>query len=171
MAHAELFAGGEPFLVHAGDTLVTPSDCYTRLLEAFEEGGAAARLLVEEVEDPRMCGVVVPASELGGVFRVKRILEKPREPPSRLAVVPVYVFEPVIFDALRSVTPGPRGEVELTDAIEVLIDWGYEVRAVMLREGEYRIDVGTPETYWEALRLSYGKPLSSLRDHPPLRDL
>ena len=65
--------------------------------------------LVKEVEDLRMYGVIVPGSEAGDVVEVRRIVEKPREPPSRLAVMPVYMFDSIILKALKVVEPGPKG--------------------------------------------------------------
>ena len=163
VACAEPFVGGEPFIVYAGDTLVFSDDYYERLLEVFERGEVAACFLVKEVEDPRMYGVVVPGGEREGIVAVRRIVEKPLEPPSNLAVMPIYIFDPIILKALRVVKPGSRGEIELTDAIQKVIDWGFKVKAVKLREDEDRIDIGTPETYWEALRKSYEKVKASLQ--------
>ena len=76
-------------------------------------------------------------------------------PPSNLAVLPIYIFDPIILKALKIIKPGPRGELELTDGIQKLIDWGFKVIAIKLDKDEERIDIGTPETYWEALKISY----------------
>jgi len=67
----------------------------------------------------------------------------------------VYVFNPTIFKALRAIRPGKGGELQLTDAIQKLIDEGRRVEAVKLRHDDIRLDIGTPETYWEALQLSH----------------
>jgi len=88
-------------------------------------------------------------------MKVVYIVEKPERPPSNLAIMPIYVFDPEIFDAIREVGPGVGGEVQLTDAIQRLIEERRPVRAIKLREDEVRLDVGTPETYWEALAISY----------------
>jgi len=69
--------------------------------------------------------------------------------------MPIYVFRPVIFDALKKTLPGKGGEIQLTDAIQRLIDWGLNVCAVRLNPDEVRLDIGSPETYWEALSLSH----------------
>ena len=154
VACAEPFVGGEPFAVHAGDTLILSPDYWERLVEAFERWSLGACFLVKEVENPRMYGVVAPGGEEGGIVNVKGVVEKPEKPPSNLAVIPAYIFDPVLLKALKVVKPGLRGEIELTDAIQKIIEWGFEVKAVKLREGEERLDIGTPETYWEALRVS-----------------
>jgi UTP--glucose-1-phosphate uridylyltransferase len=69
--------------------------------------------------------------------------------------MPVYVFHPVIFKALEKTQPGKGGEIQLTDAIQKLIEWGLNVYAIKLDKDQIRLDIGSPETYWEALSLSY----------------
>jgi UTP--glucose-1-phosphate uridylyltransferase len=152
---AEPYIGGEPFVVHAGDTLFLSDDNWERLRQTFEDETLGAAFIVKEVEDPRIYGVVIPGEDTGGVVSVKGVIEKPEKPPSNLAVMPLYVFDPVILKALRVVKPGTRGEIELTDAIQKIIDWGFEVKAVKLRDNDKVLDIGTPETYREALMLSY----------------
>ena len=169
VACAELFVGGEPFAVHAGDALILSPDYWERLVETFERQNLGACFLVKEVENPKIYGVVVPRGEEGGVVSVKGVVEKPEKPPSNLAVMPVYIFDPILLKALKVVKPGPRGEIELTDAIQKIIEWGFEVKAVKLREGEERLDVGTPETYWEALRVSREWALRFNQGVEPLR--
>jgi UTP--glucose-1-phosphate uridylyltransferase len=67
----------------------------------------------------------------------------------------MYVFHPVIFKALEVTKPGKNGEIQLTNAIQKLIDWGLKVYAVKLDHSYTRLDIGSPEIYWEALQLSY----------------
>jgi len=143
----------EAFLVQAGDTLVISRDSshLTRLVEVFDEFGSAATFLVQEVDDPRSFGVIEGEEIRGGVYDVERVVEKPVEPPSNLAITAVYVFTPAIFDALRSTRVGFGGELQLTDAIQRLIDSGLKVNAVKLREEEFWLDVGSAESYWDAL--------------------
>jgi UTP--glucose-1-phosphate uridylyltransferase len=169
VACAEPFVGGEPFAVHAGDTLILSPDYWERLVETFERRNLGACFLVKEVENPKIYGVVVPGEEEGGAVSVKGVVEKPEKPPSNLAVMPVYIFDPILLKALKVVKAGPRGEIELTDAIQKVIEWGFEVKAVKLREGEERLDIGTPETYWEALRISREWALKLTREAEPPR--
>jgi len=147
----------EPFIVCAGDTYVISkgNGFLKRMVEAHTKGSVDATLLLQEVPDPRQYGVAV-VEELGeGVYRVLKVVEKPRTPPSRYAIMPYYIFNPIIMEVLRDLKPGVGGEIQLTDAIQRLIDMDREVRAVFLRNDEIRLDIGTPETYWEALKLSY----------------
>jgi len=77
--------------------------------------------------------------------------------------MPLYVFNPIIFEALKSTRPGKGGEIQLTDGIRRLVEAGHRVQAIKLREDDVRLDIGTPETYWEALKLSHRHALSKER--------
>lgn len=155
---AEPASGGAPILVHAGDNhVISPrNDHIQRMLRAKSTGKADATILLRYVPDPRRYGVAEVTRE-GGELRVKRVIEKPARPTSKLALLPTYLFEPVIFDILRRTRPGVGGEIQLTDAIQGMIDRGLKVNAVQLLPHEYWLDVGTPETYWEALNVSHRK--------------
>jgi len=87
-------------------------------------------------------------------IKVKKVLEKPEEPPSNLSILPVYVFNPLIFRALEKTGYGKGDEKQLTDGIEKLIEWGFEVYAIKLNADDKRLDIGTPKFYAEALYLS-----------------
>ncbi|MCD6563880.1 MAG: hypothetical protein J7K23_08225 [Thermoproteales archaeon] len=154
---AEPFIGNESFIVHAGDTIIFSQDrkYFKQLIDVFEDNSLGAVFLVKEVENPRIYGVVEPSRIEDNMVSVKRIVEKPETPPSNLAVLPIYIFDPIILKALKIIEPGPRGEIELTDGIQKIIDWGFKVMAIKLDKDEERIDIGTPETYWEALKISY----------------
>ncbi len=147
----------ETFLVHAGDTYIASRDSshLELLLEVHERYGSAATLLIAEVEDPRHYGVVGGRMVEEGVLRVERLEEKPEKPWSRLAIMPVYVFEPSIFDSLAETPPGKGGELQLTDGIVRLLRRGGKVMAAKLPDYVPRLDIGSPETIWEALKSSY----------------
>ena len=162
---AESFVGSEPFLVHAGDDLILSdnSSHLRRLLKTFNKNNADIVFLVEEVRDPRQYGVVKAEFVEKGVLHVLDIVEKPREPPSNLAVVAIYVFKPSIFDKLKKTKPDRKGEIQLTDAIKAAIDNGERVFAVKLHKDEKRLDVGNPRRYWDALRESYEWALNKVK--------
>jgi len=149
----------EDFLLHAGDTYIVSRDNQhiKRLMDAHEKFKADATLLVYEVEDPRKYGVITPGSISGEIIEVIEIEEKPEKPKSHFAVAPIYIFNPIIFKALQNIREGKGGEIQLTDAIEKLIEWGLKVVAVKLEEGEESLDIGTPETYWDAISKSYSR--------------
>ena len=147
----------KPFIVHAGDiTLLGRSRQHTylqKLVRVFEERRPDALLLLKRVSDPSHYGVaLVRETDSPHVYRVVRVVEKPREPISNLAITAVYVFTPVIVDALKEIKPGPRGEVELTDAIQVLIEKGMNVEALESVD-EQLVDIGRPEAYISAVKL------------------
>lgn len=147
----------EAFLVHAGDTYIISRNLshLARLMKTHEALKAKATLLVEEVKDPRQYGVMEGVEVKEGVYEVERVVEKPEKPVTKLAIMPLYVFTETIFDALEVTPPGVSGELQLTDGIQKLIDWGFKVIAVKLTPGEVRLDIGNPKTCWDALRLSY----------------
>lgn len=153
---AKVFTGGESFLVHAGDDLILSKDNthISRLIRTFEELNADAALLVEVVKDPRNYGVIEGVQVSDEIYRVKTIMEKPRFPATNIAIIAIYVFKPTIFLELEKIEPDEGGEIQLTDAIQGLINRGHAVYAIELKR-EKRIDVGTSETYWKALDITH----------------
>ena len=149
-------ADGNPVLVHAGDNYVISrrNNHLGRLLRTHHESQADATLLLRTVEDPRNYGVA-EVERSGKQIVVTKVTEKPERPASKLALLPVYAFNQVIFSALESIRPGKGREFQLTDAVQELIDRGLKVRAVQLKVDEFWLDVGTPQTYWQALRISH----------------
>jgi len=117
---AEPFIGQDPFVMYLGDNLLR--DGITNLVEEFRTNEPDALILLTPVDDPEHYGV----AELRG-DRVTRLVEKPKEPPSNLALVGVYMFTPKIFDAGKAIEPSGRGELEITDAIQHLVDSGLRV--------------------------------------------
>jgi len=83
------------------------------------------------------------------------VVEKPEKPKTNWAIMAMFVFHPIIFKALETIGSGKNGEIQLTDAIQKLIDWDLKVYAVKLDKNYAHLDIGSPERYWEALELSY----------------
>ena len=121
----------------------------------YRRYNADVAFTVQEIENPRQYGVIDAKEIEKGVYQVKAAVEKPETPPSNLAIMATYIFDPVIFKALVKTRPGKGGEIQLTDAIQKLVDWRLNVYAVSLSSNDVRLDIGTPETYWNALSLSY----------------
>jgi len=119
------------------------------------DASADVTLTLQELSDPRQYGVVETSQPEDGRLIVRSLVEKPAEPTSKLAIMPLYIFNTAIFKALKVTSPDHSGEIQLTDAIQKLIDSGHRVQAIRLHMDDIRLDIGTPETYWEALRLSY----------------
>jgi len=144
------------FLLQAADTFIqSAGDRYLHRLEtAHRKYRAAATVLFRDVPDPRAYGVLEGIRLEDGVLRITSAVEKPRAPKSNHAIMPVYVFTDRIFDALSSVPPGKNGELQLTDAIQELIVAGETVIGVRLGSDEVALDIGSPETMVDALRLA-----------------
>ncbi|MGE5813523.1 MAG: glucose-1-phosphate thymidylyltransferase [Acidobacteriota bacterium] len=148
LAHAvlisEAFIQGEPFVVYLGDNLLAKG--ITPFVEQFTHDKPAAQILLARVPDPHRFGV----AELRD-GRVIRLVEKPREPVSDYALVGVYMFGPEVFASVKRITPSFRNELEITDAIQDLIDRGLEVRPHIV-DGWWK-DTGKLEDMLEANRL------------------
>ena len=125
LAHAVLVAGeflrDDPFVMYLGDNMF--EDSLDRVVEGFVDSGDAARLLLARVEDPSAFGV----AELDDSGAIVGLVEKPADPPSDLALVGVYLFGASIHEAVRSIQPSARGELEITDAIQWLLDDGADI--------------------------------------------
>jgi glucose-1-phosphate thymidylyltransferase len=117
---AEPFIGEDPFVMYLGDNLLRNG--ITNLVDEFRTNQPDALILLTPVDDPEHYGV----AELEG-DRVTRLVEKPKDPPSDLALVGVYMFTNSIFDAGKAIKPSGRGELEITDAIQHLVDSGLRV--------------------------------------------
>lgn len=187
IACAAGFAAGRPFAVALGDAILgrhAPSTIVADLAAAQAATGAAAAIAVREVpaDAVRRYGVVVPApldaATTGALPRelaarttdVTDLVEKPApaDAPSRLAVAARYVLDPVVFDALQRTPPGRDGEVQLTDALRLLLGEGARIVAVRLPDGVDRYDIGTVESYCATFiefALSDPHVGAALRDH------
>jgi glucose-1-phosphate thymidylyltransferase len=141
---AEEFIGGSPFVMYLGDNLL--ADGLRGLVATFRESEPDALILLTPVEEPEHYGV----AELDGE-RVVRLVEKPKDPPSNLALVGVYLFQPAIFEAARALEPSWRGELEITEAIQSLIEDGREVHSEVV-SGWWK-DTGQLADMLEANRL------------------
>jgi glucose-1-phosphate thymidylyltransferase len=148
LAHAVLesepFLRGTPFVMYLGDNLIQGG--ITELVREFERNRPDSMILLTPVPDPAQFGV----AELSGE-RVVRLEEKPARPRSNLALVGVYMFNDTIFEAARAISPSARGELEITDAIQNLIDTGRRVDSHVVK-GWWK-DTGKLEDMLEANRL------------------
>ena len=122
------FLGKSPFVMYLGDNLIGAR--INRFADDFLASSASAQILLKPVENPSAFGIAT----LGEGGRVVRLVEKPRDPPSNLALVGVYFFRPEIHAAIDAIRPSARGELEITDAIARLLDTGHRVDSRVIEE-------------------------------------
>jgi glucose-1-phosphate thymidylyltransferase len=147
---AEPFLGDSAFVMYLGDNLLQGG--ISDLVAAFREHAPDALILLTPVPDPENFGVAELAGAAPGeVGRVVKLVEKPSEPATDLALVGVYMFTPSIHDAARAIEPSGRGELEITDAIQYLVDGGRRVEPHIVR-GWWK-DTGRLDDMLEANRL------------------
>lgn len=115
------FLQDAPFVMYLGDNLI--SSDIGLFLQAFQERALDALVLLKEVENPSQFGI----AELNGQGGLVRLVEKPQQPPTNLALVGVYFFSPAVHQAIDTLKPSWRGELEITDAIQKLLDTGKKV--------------------------------------------
>lgn len=142
---AEPFIAGEPFVMYLGDNLI--ANGISRFVADFEAGDSNAQILLAHVPNANQFGV----AELGADGSVVRLVEKPLDPASDLALVGVYLFDSSVFEAVNAIQPSARGELEITDAIQWLVDSGYTVRPYVI-DGWWK-DTGKLDDMLEANRI------------------
>jgi len=173
--HVAGLIGSDPFLVQAGDTIIISdsgvTDIIARLLKTHLEKKAQATLTLKEVRDARRFGVAEVNDNEDGTFKVTHVVEKPEHPATNLSIQALYMFDPCILEVLRDIPPGKGGELQLTDGIQRLIDLGYTVQGIKISPHDHVLDIGTPETYWDALQFThqYFVESSTLRRHETLQ--
>lgn len=149
LAHCVLiardFLGDDPFVMYLGDNFLVGG--IDGVVEEFTKERPAAEILLRAVDDPTCFGV----AELDATGAVVRLVEKPDDPPSDLALVGVYVFDATVHDAVRAIEPSARGELEITDALQWLVDHGHRVLAHEVH-GAW-IDTGKKDDLIEANRI------------------
>ena len=140
------FVGDDDFVMYLGDNILKRG--IVDLVESFEAGDYGAGIALQHIDNPQEFGIA-DVDEDGNVLQ---LIEKPDTPPTDLALIGVYVFSNAVFDAIEDLTPSWRGELEITDAIQSLLDRGYRIDSHIVR-GWWK-DTGKPEDILEANRLA-----------------
>lgn len=159
---AKPFVGDDAFLVQAGDVVLSSpnNSSIKKLIELSKNEDIEAGFLIKEVEDPERHGIVTVKPE-NEFYSITKAIEKPSKPETNLGIIPFYFFRSSIFDALEQISPGYGNELQLTDGIQKIIESGKKVVAIKISQDTI-LDVGTPESYKEAIELSYS--LATERD-------
>ena len=158
---ARPFLGDDRFIMILGDNII--EEGLTHLVNTFsrEDCRSNCRIVLKSVPNPQDFGVAELAPKTTDpitgetVLRVKQLIEKPEKPPGNLALVGIYFFDAHIFQSIEAIKPSGRGELEITDAIQWLIEHGYSVEPYRLQG--YWIDTGQMEDILEANRLMLGR--------------
>jgi glucose-1-phosphate thymidylyltransferase len=138
------FIGNDKFVVFLGDNIIKKS--ITDYVSKFKQSDASASILLCEVSNPTQFGI---ADVKDGV--IKKIMEKPKDPPTNLAVTGIYLLTPIIFDIIDRLKPSWRNEYEITDALQMLLEENHKVVYDMVTD--YWKDTGTPQDIIHANRV------------------
>jgi glucose-1-phosphate thymidylyltransferase len=149
IAHAvglcENYVGNEPFIVYLGDNLLKGG--ISNFVKEFTDSDCDAMILLCEVTNPERFGV----AKMDNKGKLVQLIEKPKKPPSNYALTGIYFFKPLIFNIIKELKPSWRGELEITDAIQLLLENHYKV-GYQIVKGWWK-DTGTTEDILEANRL------------------
>lgn len=152
LAHAvkvsQNFIGSDNFVMYLGDNLINFD--LKKFIEKFKQGSFESYILLTPIDNPSNFGIAVIEDS-----KVVKVIEKPKDAPSNLAIIGVYIFTPKIFEAIDNISPSWRGELEITDAIQWLIENSKNVGAYII-DGWWK-DTGKPEDLIEANRTILGE--------------
>jgi UTP--glucose-1-phosphate uridylyltransferase len=154
------FVGNETFLLYAGDAFFLKSNFLSDFIHNHEKSkDAICSVLLERKKYLKGFGIaqVKKKNNENVIFNME---EKPKKPKSNLAVLPVYIFDPIVFDALKNTMHGYNNELQVTDAIQTLIDWNKKVLSFNYKEKSW-FDIGIPINYHKALNLSFKRSKSN----------
>lgn len=153
---AKQYINEDRFLLHAGDTLMLSKENshIKKLINCHKKNMASVSFIVKEIEDPRQYGVVAGKIK-GDIIKIEDIEEKPTKPKTNLAIMPIYIFEPSIFNYIEKIKPKKLNEIQLTDAIKLMVEDGLKIYGLNLGNEIIHMDIGNPESYWDSLNISY----------------
>ena len=150
---ARKFVGDNNFLLHAGDTYFPNYEFIPEFIKSFKrDRQISCNLLLESKKLLDGYGIA-QIKKRNGQNVVFDVEEKPKKPKSNFAILPVYAFKPIIFDALKKTNHGYNSELQVTDAIKTMIDCNEKIVAMRIKQKWF--DIGTPQRYLDALNYSF----------------
>ncbi|PBO85642.1 MAG: hypothetical protein COA77_03440 [Thaumarchaeota archaeon] len=154
--NAKGIVGTEPFLVHAGDAYVRGNSKHLqKLMKEYDSNKSDIIFYLKNVKNPKSYGVASISKKISKVYHVNNVEEKPQNPKSQNAIMPIYIFDQKIFNALSKTKQDIGKELQLTDAIQKMIKTKHKVHAIKFPKTDDCIDIGTPENYFHAISISY----------------
>jgi UTP--glucose-1-phosphate uridylyltransferase len=157
-ALAKDYIGNKPFLFHAGDLYIPNTKYLKKMMDIHKKSNSVSTIGLKKVEDPRRYGVAT-LEKNGNELKITKVIEKPRNPPSNYALTGVNIFENEIFEAIKNTKSGVNGEIQLTDGIQTLIKNGKKVVGSIMNSKDPCIDIGVPNTYFDAIKYSYNNTI------------
>lgn len=151
---AKDFVGDKPFLFHAGDLYLPKTKYLQDIVRIHKKYKPSATIGLKIVNDPKRYGVAT-IKKTNDNIQILKVVEKPKKPITNFALTGVNVFGPEIFDAIKNTQAGVHGEIQLTDAIQTLIKTKHDVLGSFMQKSDPCIDIGVPNTYFDALKYSY----------------
>ena len=150
---SQKFVGKDIFLLHAGDDIViSKNNSHLKRLEKyFVKYNAEIAMLIEKVDDPSRYGVVDGPKLENDVINIQKMVEKPKNPPSKNAIIAIYLFKPSIFKYLNKARKISNPEKQLAEAFNIALKEGKKIIGVNLKTSEKRVDIGTAESYRNVL--------------------
>lgn len=155
--YASSFVGIDNFILQAGDVSIIQNKNngpVKKLIELSQQPNIDAVILLRKVDDPQRHGIVTLQESSEQIHKVLNAVEKPDKPKSDLGIMPIYLLNPLIFAALEKTSPGKNNEIQLTDAIQKLVETGKNIYAIRVDDEKF-LDVGVPDSYWKALQDSH----------------
>jgi len=156
--NARKVVGTKPFLVHAGDAYVRGnSNHIKKLIVKYETSKADVIFYIKNVNNPKGYGIASISKIESNIFQVNNVEEKPKYPKSKNVIMPIYIFNSMIFKSLLKTKEGVGKELQLTDAIKKMIKEKRKICAIKFLKSDDCIDIGTPENYFHAITISYNE--------------
>lgn len=152
---AKEIVNDKTFLFHAGDLYIPQTQYLLDMIAMHQKFKPSATIGIKKVHNPQQYGVAKLKRAVDGRYKVVGVIEKPKKPQTNLALTGVNVFESDIFDAIKKTKRGVKGEIQLTDSIQTLIQANRDVIASIMNSNDICIDIGTPQNYFMALKYSH----------------